>query len=78
MPKSVTFTAPPAGSRMLPGFTSRWITPAVCAACSAPAVSATIESARAAGSRPSRASRLDSGSPSTSSITRYDVPPSSP
>ena len=33
MPKSVIFTSPSGVTRMLPGFTSRWTTPASCAAC---------------------------------------------
>jgi hypothetical protein len=34
MPKSVSFTRPSGRTRMLPGLTSRWTTPARCASAS--------------------------------------------
>jgi hypothetical protein len=71
MPKSVIFTPPSGRTMMLPGFTSRWTMPDRCASASANAVCRNSESVVAVSSRPSRARRAESGSPSTSSMTRY-------
>ncbi len=70
MPKSVTLTTPSLRSSRLLGFTSRWTTPAWWAESSASADCASTLRVCAALSRPSRASSTDSGSPSTSSMTR--------
>ena len=70
MPKSVTFTFRSGVTIRLAGFTSRWTMPAACAAAIASAAWA-IRSVAASGSMgaPGRSS-AESGSPSTSSITR--------
>ncbi len=54
MPKSVIFTSPAGVTRMLPGFTSRWITPASCAACRPSAACPMMSRVRSGVRRPSR------------------------
>ena len=78
MPKSVTFTVPLASRRMLPGFTSRWITPLRWANPRAAAAAAPMSAARSAGMAPLLLRSADSGLPSTYSITMKYVPSSSP
>ncbi len=62
----------------LSGFRSRWITPAACAASSPAQIAATISTAAASGSGPSRAMRVASESPSMSSIVKKRSPSCSP
>ena len=78
MPKSVSFTSPSSRTRMFAGLTSRWMTPASCAACSAEAAWARIDAVRFAPSGPSSLMICDSGGPSTSSMTSQEAPESSP
>ena len=66
IPKSVTTTRPRLpSSRMLSGFTSRWMMPSACAAPMASAVSCMMRRVSSAGSRPRRLSLAASDSPST-------------
>ena len=76
MPKSVIFVVPPAATRRLPGLMSRCTMPAWWAASSARAAWLTMSSVASGESRPARARIADSGSPLTSSMTRY-APPNS-
>ncbi len=72
MPKSVIFTLPDGVTMMLPGFTSRCTRPRSWAACNALPVCSSRSIVTSAVSRP-REMIVASGSPSTSSITRYAV-----
>jgi hypothetical protein len=76
MPKSRTLTRSPLGSsasgttNTLSGLRSRWMMPAACVASSTPAICLAMSHTRSTGNRPARRTRRDSGSPSSSSITR--------
>ena len=74
MPKSVIFVVPSAVISRLPGLMSRCTMPAWCATSRARAACATMSIVTSAGSRPSRSRIVDSGSPFTSSMTRYGPP----
>src|SRR5829696_9723981 len=76
MPKSITFTSPPAVSMMLLGLMSRWRIPARCAMSSPSATAAAIRAASAGGRAPSRRSRSVKVWPSSSSRTRNGASPS--
>lgn len=54
VPKSVSFAVPSAVTSTFPGDTSRWTTPAACAAASAPAICAPIQAVLTASTGPSR------------------------
>ena len=70
MPKSVSLTCPEGVMRMLPGLTSRCTNPIACAALSARPVCSSMSRVWRSGSDPSRDRTSDSGSPTTSSMTR--------
>ncbi len=70
IPKSVSFTCPAGVMRMLPGLTSRWTRPMAWAALRARPVCSSMSRVCRIGSVPSRARTSDSGSPTTSSMTR--------
>ncbi len=77
-PKSATLTSPSAESSTFSGFTSRWTTPARCAAASACATGSHTARACAGVSRPRSRSSARRVRPRTSSITRKAVDPSTP
>ncbi len=78
IPKSVSTSVPLGRTSRLPGFTSRWMTPLSCAACSASAAWASRAMVRAGVSRPTRESVRESASPSMYSMIRNAVPFSLP
>lgn len=70
MPKSSTFTVPSRATRMLPGFRSRWMTGTSCAWDSTVATCAATAAAQLTGSGRFGSMYAESGTPSTSSMTR--------
>ena len=75
-PKSSTLTVPSGRTLMFAGFRSRWMMPCACAASSASAICRAMGSASSIGIGPC-AIRSASVSPSTSSMTRAEVPSAS-
>src|SRR5262249_28336189 len=71
----------PSGSvatRMFPGFTSRWTSPAACAASRAPATCSIRRTARSGSSRTSLRNMPRRSEPGMYAMARYSKPPSSP
>ncbi len=77
MPKSM-MRGPSGPSRTLPGFRSRWTTPAWWMAASAVATPTASRSAPSGPSGPSSRTRADRAGPGTYSLTRYGTSPSTP
>lgn len=77
IPKSVRVARPPGCRITLLGLTSRWITPASCAAARASAIDTPICAVRCGDSGPSSRSTSDKVRPSTSSMTMQGRPLSS-
>ena len=74
MPKSSTFTSPSSRMITFSGFTSRWTTPARCAAASAPPISTSHRTRVRAGTDASP-TRRRSDVPGTSSMTMNEASP---
>jgi len=78
-PKSSSFTSPPSPIITFSGFTSRWITPASCAAARPRAIPRAIRAASASGSlAPAACITARSERPVTRSMAMNTSPPISP
>src|SRR6267378_4463477 len=78
MPKSVSFATPFGSTMTFAGFTSQWMTPAACAASSAPATCRMRRLTSCGGSGPRSATISRSVFPGTSSMTMNASAPSRP